>query len=78
MSCIDSDKSNPVYLVGSYYKKAGWNYPNQMGGQCEIWIHIRIERIIIVEFYFTNKHKQERKNKQTNKKKEKKSKPSLY
>jgi len=31
MGCIDSDKSNPVYLVGSYCKKLGWNYPNQMG-----------------------------------------------
>ena len=31
MGCIDSDKSNPVYLVGSYCKKPGWNYLNQMG-----------------------------------------------
>ena len=31
MGCIDSDKYNPVYLVGSYYKKPDWNYPNQMG-----------------------------------------------
>ena len=31
MGCIDSDKSNPVYLVGSYCKKPGCNYLNQMG-----------------------------------------------
>ena len=31
MGCIDSDMSNPVYLVSSYCKKPGWNYPNQMG-----------------------------------------------
>jgi len=31
MGCIDSDKSNPVYLVGLYRKKPEWNYPNQMG-----------------------------------------------
>jgi len=31
MGYIDSDKSNPVYLVGSYCKKSGWNYLNQMG-----------------------------------------------
>ena len=24
MGCIDSDKFNPVYLVGSYFKKLGW------------------------------------------------------
>ena len=38
--------------------------------RCEIWIHIRIERIVIIEFYFTNNHKQKRKSKQTNEKKE--------
>ena len=27
MGCIDSDKANPVYLVGSYCEKPGWNYP---------------------------------------------------
>ena len=31
MGCIDSDKSNPVYLVGSYCKIPGWNYPKQIG-----------------------------------------------
>ena len=31
MGCIDSNKSNPVYLVGSYCKKPGWNYLKQMG-----------------------------------------------
>ena len=30
MGCINSDKSNLVYLVGSYYKKSGWNYPKQI------------------------------------------------
>ena len=39
-------------------------------GRCEIWIHIKIERIIVVEFHFTNNHKQKRKSKQTNKKKD--------
>ena len=44
---------------------------------CEIWIHIRIERIVIVEFHFTNNHK---KNENANKqiKRKKKSKLSLY
>ena len=73
MGCIDSDKSNPVYLVGSYYKKPGWNYLNQIRS---VWIHIRIERILIVEFHFTNNHKQKTKKQTTNKKKRKK--PSLY
>ena len=31
IGCIDSDKFNPVYLVGSYCEKPGWNYPNRMG-----------------------------------------------
>ena len=31
MGCADSDKANPVYLVGSYCEKLGWNYPKQMG-----------------------------------------------
>ena len=44
--------------------------------QCEIWIHIRIEKIIIVEFHFTNNHKN--KEKANNKQKERKLKPSLY
>ena len=35
MGCIDSDKSNPVYLVGSYYEKPGWNYPKKWV-RCEI------------------------------------------
>ena len=39
-------------------------------GRCEIWIHIRIERIVIVEFQFTNNHK--KKEKSNNKQKEKK------
>ena len=30
MGCIDLDKSNPVYLVGSYCKRPGWNYLNQI------------------------------------------------
>ena len=30
MGCIDSDKANPVYLVGSYCKRPGWNYPKRM------------------------------------------------
>ena len=70
MGCIDSDKANPVYLVGSYCKRRvgiiwiKW-------GQYEIWIHIRIERIVVVEFYFTNNHKQKRKSKQQTKRKEK-------
>ena len=38
---------------------------------CEIWIHVRIERIIIVEFHITNNHKQKRKIKQQTKKKRK-------
>ena len=37
-------------------------------GWCEIWIHIRIERIVIVEFHYTNKKK---KIKQQTKRKEK-------
>jgi len=70
MGCINSDKSNPVYLVGSYCKK-------QVGiirikwGRCEVCIHIKIERIVVIGFHFTNNHKQKRKSKQTNKKKEK-------
>jgi len=76
MGCIDSDKSNPVYLVGSYCEKLGWNYPKQMG-RCEIWIHIQIERIVIVEFHFTNNPKQKRKIKQQTKR-NKISKLSLY
>ena len=31
MGSIDSDNSNPVYLVGSYCKKSDWNYSSQMG-----------------------------------------------
>ena len=57
---------------------------NQVGiiqnkwGRCEIWIHIQIERIVIVEFHFTNNHKQKRKSKQQTKRKEKiKTKPIL-
>ena len=76
IGCIDSDKSNPVYLVGSYLK-------NQVEiiqikwGQCEVWIHIRIERIIVVEFYFTNNYKQKKKRQTTNKKNKIKTKPIL-
>ena len=40
-------------------------------GRCEIWIHIWIERIVIVEFHFTNNHRQKRKSKQQTKRKEK-------
>jgi len=58
-----------VYLVGSYYKKPGWNYPNKWGW-CEIWIHVRIEKIV-VEFHFTNNLKQKRKIKQQTKRKKK-------
>ena len=65
MGCINLDKANLAYLVGSYCEKSGWNYLKQMGS----WIHIRIERIVIIEFYFTNNHKQKRKIRQTNKKK---------
>ena len=39
-------------------------------GRCEIWIHIRIKRIVVVEFHFTNNYKQKRKIKQQEKKKE--------
>ena len=37
MGCIDSDKSNLMYLIGSYCKKSGWNCPSQMG--CNIDYH---------------------------------------
>ena len=30
MGHIDSDKDNPVYLVGAYCITPGWNYPNRM------------------------------------------------
>ena len=40
-------------------------------GHCEIWIHIRIERIVVIEFLFTNNHKQKRKSKQQTKRKKK-------
>ena len=66
MGCIDSNKSNPVYLVGHIVQslveiiRVKW-------GQCEVRIHIRIEKIV-VEFYFTNNHQK----KQTNKQKERK------
>ena len=68
MSYINLDKSNLVYLVGLYCKKPGWNYLNQIRS---VWIHIRIEKIAIIEFYFTNNHKQKRTNKQQTKRKEK-------
>ena len=60
MGCINSNKSNPVYLIGLYCKKPGWNYLIKWGW-CEIWIHVRIEKIVVVEFHFTNNHKQKRK-----------------
>ena len=28
MGHIDSDKANPVYVVGAYCKTPGWNYHN--------------------------------------------------
>jgi len=78
MGCIDLDKSNPVYLVGSYCKNRVRIIRIKWGRWCEIWIHIRIEKIVIVEFYFTNNHKQKRKSKQQKKRKEKiKTKPIL-
>ena len=26
---IELDKTNPIYLVGSYYSMSGWRYPSQ-------------------------------------------------
>jgi len=73
---IESYKSNPAYLIGSCYLKPGWSYPSQMRS---VWhMDSYIEKNVVVEFHFTNNHKQKRKSKQTNKKKEKKSKSSLY
>ena len=40
-------------------------------GRCEIWIHIWIERIVIVEFHFTKNHKQKERIKQQTKRKQK-------
>ena len=37
--------------------------------RCEIWIHVRIERIVIVECHFTNNHKQKEKSNNTQKEK---------
>ena len=66
---IDSDKANPVYLVGAYCKTLSWNYPNKME---LVWNmdSFQIERIVIVECHFTNNHKQIEKS--NNKQKEKK------
>ena len=50
------------YRVGIIRIKWGW---------CEIWIHVRIEKIVVVEFHFTNNHKK-KENKQTNKQTKKK------
>ena len=66
MGCIDSDKSNPVYLVGSYCKKSVRIIRNKWG-RCEIWIHIRTEIIVIVEFHFTNKKEKQTTNKKKTK-----------
>ena len=69
MGCIDSDKANPgIWLVHIVKRWVGiiriiWSW-------CEIWIHVRIERIVIVECHFTKNHKQ--KEKSNNKQKEKK------
>jgi len=30
MGYIESNKSNPDYLIGSCYSKLGWSYSNQM------------------------------------------------
>ena len=67
MGCIDSDKANPVYLVGLIVKSRVGIIRNKWGWY-EIWIHIRIERIVIVEFHFTNNHKK-KKNQTTKKRK---------
>ena len=75
MGCIDSDKFNPVYLVG-HIEKSWVEIIRIKWGQCEIWIHIWIERIVVVEFHFTKTTNKKKANKQT--KRKKKSKPSLY
>jgi len=63
MGHIESEKFNPAYLIGSCYIKPGWSYLSQMRSMWNM-NHIRIEKIVVVGFYFTNKHKQKRKSKQ--------------
>ena len=67
MGHIESDKSNPAYMVSSCCTQPGWIYPSQMRSG-EICIHIRVEKIVVIEIHITI-HKKE---KQTNREKRKK------
>jgi len=42
-----------------------------------VWIHIRIERVVVVKIHITIYKKEKQTNKQTNKEKEKENKPML-
>ena len=50
MGCIDSDKSNPMYLVGSYCKKLGLNYPNQIGVGVKYGFILGLRELLLLNF----------------------------
>ena len=69
MSCIDSDMSNPVYLVGLYCKK---NLVGIIRVKWDVtWIIIKIEKIVVISHITMKCHNQTKKNKQINKQKDK-------
>ena len=73
MGHIESDKPNPVYMVGPYvHSRVG--VIRVKWGRGEIWIHIMIETIIVVKIHFIVYKKE---NEQTNKDKEKENMPIL-
>ena len=65
MGHIDSDKANPVYVVGEYYKTPGWNYPNMM---C-VWHKDYDGKNCNCKPYHTITNKNKQTNKQTKEKK---------
>ena len=77
MGCIDSDKSNPVYLVGAYCKKPGWNYPSNGVGEKYGFIFGLKELLLLNSISQTITNKKEKSNNKQKEKKKIKTKPIL-
>ena len=65
MGYIDSDKSNPVYLIDSFVKILVGIIQVKWG---EIWITIKIEKIVVISHITQELSNQTRRNKQKEKK----------
>jgi len=55
MGYIESDKSNPTYLVGSCCSKPDYSYPSQMRSRWK-WIHIKVQKFSF-KIHFTSNRK---------------------